>query len=83
MMDTGFQPGVDECVWRLQRALRNGRINPDEWGFGFTLSLMRHVKRRGWKPSDKQLFAMRRLVAELSVQTDDVLIDADDVAENG
>ena len=83
MTKTSYQPGADECVYRLGRAIKNGRINRDEWAFGFTLSLMKHFKRRNWNPSDRQLFAMRRLVAELSVEIDGDLIDTDDGVENG
>ena len=75
-----FQPGSDECVWRLGNALRAGRIDRDSWAFGFTLSLLRHNKRRSWKPSAKQLHAMRNLVVELATP-DAPLIDEDDSDE--
>ena len=74
-----FQPGVDECVWRLGRALRMGRISRDGWGFGFTLSILKNNKRRGWTPSPKQLSAMRDLVAELAEPTE-ALIDDEVIA---
>ena len=67
-----YQPGSDECFSRLNRALRTGRIARDSWGHGFTLSLLRHNKRRGWKPSPKRL---RTMLAE----QDDSLIDEGDV----
>ena len=70
-----FQPGADECVYRLGRALRAGRISRDDWGFGFTLSLLRHNKRPGWIPSAKQLSAMRDLVAELAEPTEALIDD--------
>ena len=73
-----YQPGSDECISHLHRALRAGRIARDSWGHGFTLSLLRHNKRRGWKPSPKRLRTMRRLLAELA-EPDDSLIDEGDV----
>ena len=73
-----YQPGSDECICRLRRALRAGRIARDEWGHDFVLSILRHNKRRGWKPSPKRLRTMRRLLAELA-EPDDSLIDEGDV----
>ena len=76
--ETQYQPGSDECISHLHRALRAGRIARDSWGHGFTLSLLRRNKRRGWKPSPKRLRTMRRLLAELA-EPDDSLIDEGDV----
>ena len=70
-----LQPGADECIYRLGRALRMGRIGRDSWGFDFTRSILRHSKRRGWIPSPKQLYAMRNLVAELTEPDTGPLID--------
>jgi hypothetical protein len=72
-----FQPGADECAWRLGRALRQGRISRDDWGFNFTLSILRHNKRRGWEPSAKQLSVMRQLVAELAEPGEALIDEAD------
>ncbi len=69
-----FLPGVDECVFRLGRALRAGRLEPDSWGFNFVRSILRHCKRRGWEPSEKQLDAMRGVLADLA-ESDGALID--------
>lgn len=69
---------VEECIHRLRRAIARGRITPDDdFAWGFTLSILKHGKRPGWQPSDKQLFCMRRLVAEASA-TDDAMIDHGD-----
>ncbi len=76
---TQYLPCADECAYRLGRALRKGRISRDDWGFGFTLSILRHSKRRDWKPSEKQLSAMRRLVAELA-EPDSLIDEADHAA---
>jgi len=75
---TQYQPCADECLYRLGQALRAGRISRDNWAHGFTLSLLRHNKRRSWVPSPKQLKAMRALVAELAEPDTGPLIDKDD-----
>jgi hypothetical protein len=49
-------------------------LSRDSWGFGFTLSLLKHNKCRDWEPSAKQLSAMRNLVADLAT-LDAPLID--------
>jgi hypothetical protein len=74
-----YLPCSDECVWRLGRALRMGRLESGSWGFNFTRSILRHSKRRNWQPSNKQLGAMRCLLAELAEPVED-LIDGGDHA---
>lgn len=37
----------------------------NEWAAGFARSICRQSRRRGWKPSPKQLPLMRRLVSDL------------------
>ena len=71
-----FQPGADECIYRLGRALQKGRLKA--WGFNFVRSVLRHNMRRGWKPSEKQLTAMRGLVAELAEPDEDLIDGGDD-----
>ena len=77
-----FLPGADECCWRLGRALRQGRLQPDDWSFNFVRSILRHSKRCNWEPSEKQLHCMRALVAELATPDAGSLIDdgGDDAA---
>jgi acyl-coenzyme A synthetase/AMP-(fatty) acid ligase len=36
-----------------------------DWARGFAQSVVRQAKRRGWKPSDKQLNIMREMVSDL------------------
>jgi hypothetical protein len=79
MAEIIIEPGPDECAYRLGRALRNGVLERGTWGHGFAASILRANKRPGWEPSDKQLYAMRRLLAELSAP-DEALIDGDDDA---
>ena len=69
------QPCADECCYRLGRALREGRLEPNGWGFDFTRSILRHNKRPGWVPTPKQLSAMRQLIAELAEPDTGPLID--------
>ena len=70
-----FAPGPDECCYRLGRALKAGRIEPGSWGFDFIRSILRHNKRPGWVPTPKQLYNIRRLVAELTEPADDLIDD--------
>ncbi len=72
-----YLPCADECCYRLGRALRAGRLEPDSWGFNFTRSVLKHSKRPAWVPSPKQLSAMRSLVAELAAGAES-FIDEDD-----
>lgn len=37
----------------------------NEWAAGFAKSIQRQSRRRGWRPSQKQLNLMRDLVADL------------------
>ena len=75
---TQYQPCADECVYRLGRALRAGRLEPDSWGFNFVRSVLKHSKRPAWVPSPKQLGAMRRLVTELAEPDEDLIDGGDD-----
>ena len=81
VIEAQYLPCADECCYRLGRALRMGWLERDGWGFNFTRSILRHNKRRNWEPSEKQLYAMRRLLDELSEPVNGSLIDADDCHE--
>ncbi len=37
----------------------------ETWAKGFARSIVRQSRRRGWKPTEKQLPVMQRLVSEL------------------
>lgn len=47
-------------LWHARRILRDGT----EWERGFTRSILRMARRKDWLPTQKQLSAMRRIVAE-------------------
>jgi hypothetical protein len=49
----------------LRRVMADGS---DEWAKGFVKSIARHGKRPGWRPSSKQAWIMRRMVAELGTE---------------
>jgi hypothetical protein len=53
---------VDELLFWLPSALKR---HPTEFTRGFVVSILARSKRRGWKPSDKQLAIMRRIVADM------------------
>ena len=73
------QPSADECVYRLGRALRMGRISRDDWGYRFATSIVEQSKRPGWAPSAMQLSTMRAFLAGLSVP-DAIIDEADNAA---
>ena len=75
---TQYQPCIDECCYRLGRALRAGRLEPDSWGFNFTRSILKQNKRRDWMPSERQLSVMQKLVAELAEPDEDLIDDGGD-----
>ena len=50
----------------------------NDWAKGFAVSIMAASRRRNWKPSDKQLGIMRRMVSELFTDgNDDVVIEGE------
>lgn len=53
---------AEECLFWMPRIAADA---PDEWARGFASSIIRQSRRKGWKPSGKQLGVMRRMVAEL------------------
>ena len=69
---------IDELVWKLGQRLRAGKISRDDWGHNFVRSILRHNKRPGWVPTPKQLYSMRRLVAELAAPNEDLIDDGGD-----
>ena len=75
---TQYQPCIDERCYRLGRALRAGRLEPDSWGFNFTRSILKQNKRRDWMPSERQLSVMQKLVAELAEPDEDLIDDGGD-----
>lgn len=59
---------ADECLfWFPQIA----RAATNSWARDFANSIVVQSRRRGWKPSPKQLTLMRRLVAEWFVHRSD------------
>ncbi len=50
--------------------LRRVMVEGDEWAKGFTKSIARNGKRPAWRPTPKQAWIMRRLVAELGTAPD-------------
>lgn len=46
----------------LRRVMHDGS---DDWAKGFAKSIARHGKRPGWHPTPKQVWIMRKMVAEL------------------
>ncbi len=46
----------------LRRAMEGG----DDWLKSFARSIAKHGKRASWRPSDKQAYLMRKLIADAS-----------------
>ena len=62
---------LDEVIWRLGNALRTGRLT--DWQRGFAASIAKNMKRASWEPSDRQEWAMRKIVDELAVPDGDLI----------
>ncbi len=69
---------IDELVWKLGQRLRAGKIGRDDWRHGFVRSILKQNKRRDWMPSERQLSAMQKLVAELAEPNEDLIDDGGD-----
>ena len=52
------QRNIDELLWCLPTVI--GSVNA--WEQSFCKSILRQSRRKGWKPSAKQLHTMHRLV---------------------
>ncbi len=59
---------IDELVWYMPIVARMAR---DEWAKGFAESVLKQSRRRGWRPSVKQMATMQRMVSELFSGPDD------------
>ncbi len=66
---------IDELLWRLGDALGKGRLT--DWELNFARSILGQAKRgRGrWSPSEKQLAAVRRIIAGLAEPAENLIDD--------
>lgn len=74
---------LDEImIFWWPRVLRRAMAGTDEWLKSFARSIARHGKRASWRPSEKQAYLMRKLVADLDRAPDPEfsLIEEDDAA---
>jgi hypothetical protein len=53
---------VEELLWSWPTVCR---CLPDGWAKDFALSIQKQSKWKKWKPTEKQLGIMRRMVSEL------------------
>lgn len=53
---------LDRLLWSWPTVCR---LATDEWAKGFALSIQRQSRNPRWRPTDRQLSMMRRLVCEL------------------
>jgi hypothetical protein len=49
---------IEELLWHMPTVHRMAR---DEWAKGFAESVLKQARRRGWRPSVKQLAMMQRM----------------------
>ena len=59
---------VDELVFHMPTIERRAE---NAWARHFAASIRVQARRRNWRPSEKQLAMMRRLVSDLFAETDD------------
>ena len=59
---------TEELLWHMPTVHRMAR---DEWAKNFAESVLKQARRRGWRPSVKQLAMMQRMVSELFTRRDD------------
>ena len=59
---------IEEALYHMPTV---ARLATDTWAKGFAESIVRQSRRRGWRPSAKQLALMRRMVGELFTRRDD------------
>lgn len=74
---------LDEImIFWWPRVLRRAMAGTDEWLKSFARSIAGHGKRASWRPSEKQAYLMRKLVADLDREPDPEfsLIEEDDAA---
>ena len=68
----------EELIFHMPTVERRAE---NDWARDFAASIRRQSRRRGWKPSEKQVSVMRRMVSELFAETadeDPILIEEDD-----
>lgn len=65
---------ADECLFHWQTICR---VAKDKWATDFAHSIAKQSRRRGWKPTPKQLAFMRRMVSDLFLYRAD---DDDDLS---
>lgn len=60
-------------IHRWPALTRYAMVHGDDWTRKFARSIARNAKRPAWRPSPKQQFIMRRLLAEMGQDNLDVL----------
>jgi hypothetical protein len=56
---------ADEVERLIYHMTAVAELAENDWSRGFALSIRQASRRRNWRPSDKQLSMMRKLVSEL------------------
>jgi hypothetical protein len=59
---------IEEALYHMPTV---AKLATDAWAKSFAESIVRQSRRRGWRPSAKQLATMQRMVSELFTRRDD------------
>ncbi|MGR3292309.1 MAG: hypothetical protein ACU0C9_14135 [Paracoccaceae bacterium] len=65
---------IDRLIFHMPTVARK---SDNVWATGFANSILKQSRRRNWKPSDKQLEMMRRLVRDLFTKANDEALTED------
>lgn len=60
---------ADDCLFHWNLVVKAAT---NDWAKGFAKSIAKQSRRRGWKPSPKQLALMRQMVSALFQDHDDL-----------
>jgi len=69
---------VERVLWSWPRVVEAAE---NDWAKGFALSIAKQSRRRGWRPSPKQLALMKNMVAQIYARDGDEGGDGFDVIE--
>jgi hypothetical protein len=65
-----LERNADDCLFHWNLVIKAAT---DEWAKNFAKSIANQSRRRGWKPTPKQLALMRSMVSALFTHGDDDL----------
>ena len=66
---------LEELIFQMPTVERRAT---DPWVKSFAASILKQRRRRNWRPTEKQVAIMRRLVAELFGEPDELIVIEED-----